>query len=190
MESLILASHSARRMELLTLANIPFETANPEVDESCSLPPGKAVSVISTRKALNIGRLFPNRFILAADTLVSLDDQPFGKPVDEDDAVRMLKMLSGKTHQVYTGVTVITPSGVILTETDTSHVSFCEMTDREIVSYVHSGEPMDKAGSYAVQGRAALWITRIEGSYSSVMGLPLHLVYFMLNQGGYQFSFD
>jgi septum formation protein len=97
----------------------------------------------------------------------------------------MLRLLSGNTHQVYTGVTVLSPDGQAFTDHDCSNVTFCDLSDRDIHSYVSSGEPMDKAGSYALQGRAALWVTRIEGCDTSVIGLPLYLVRRLLLLAGY-----
>ena len=188
MEKLILASASPRRSELLTIAGIPFETENPMVNESCDLTPEKAVSVLAVRKAEAVGKLHPNRFVLAADTLVALDGFSFGKPADPEDAYRMLHILSGKTHQVYTGVSVLSPSGRMYSATDRSDVTFCQIPEDEMASYIRSGEPMDKAGAYALQGRASLWISRIEGSYSSVIGLPLYLVRHLLLRSGYRFE--
>ena len=172
----------------MRLTGIPFETVSPDVDETCSLPVMEAVAALSARKAKAAGLLHPGRFILAADTLVAVDGAPLGKPLDFDDAVRMLHLLSGRTHQVYTGVSVFSPSGVLLTETDASDVTFCPVTDAEILSYVRSGEPMDKAGAYAIQGHASLWITRLCGNYSSVIGLPLYLVRKLLLQAGFHFE--
>ncbi len=185
MEKLILASCSPRRKELLTVAGIPFETIVSDVDETCTLPAGQAVAELSARKARAAGSRYPGRFILAADTLVAVDGEKLGKPADIPDAERMLRLLSGRTHQVWTGVSLLTPSGDLYTETDRSDVTFCTVPEEEIVSYVLSGEPMDKAGAYALQGHASLWITRMEGSYSSVIGLPLHRVRNLLLRGGY-----
>lgn len=185
METLILASRSPRRSELLALSGIPFEVLDVNVDESCSLPAAEAVSVLSARKALAAGRLRPGKTVLAADTLVSLEGRSLGKPRDEEEAAAMLRALSGKTHQVFTGVSVLAPSGALLTETDRSDVTFCSLTEDEILSYVRSGEPMDKAGAYACQGRAAFWITRLEGSHTSVIGLPLARVREMLLRVGF-----
>ena len=99
----------------------------------------------------------------------------------------MLRLLSGRTHQVFTGVTVVSPSGDLFTEADRSDVTFCPVPEEEILSYVRSGEPMDKAGAYAIQGRASLWISHVEGSFSSVIGLPLFLVRSLLLQSGWTF---
>ena len=188
MEKLILASCSPRRSELLTLAGIPFDAVSPDVDETCGLSAGEAVAVLSARKAEAVGARFPGRFVLAADTLVAADGIPLGKPRDAEDAARMLRMLSGRTHQVYTGVSVRSPDGRLFTETDCSDVTFCPVPEEEILAYVRTGEPLDKAGAYALQGRASLWITRLEGSYSSVIGLPLYLVRRLLLEAGYRFD--
>ncbi len=188
METIILASASPRRRELLAAAGIPFETAVSSVDESCSLPAAQAVRKLSARKALSVGERFPGRFVLAADTLVAVDGISLGKPADAEDALRMLRMLSGRTHQVYTGVSLRSPDGTLRTEADASDVTFCQVPEEEIRAYVLSGEPMDKAGGYAVQGRASLWITRLEGNYSSVIGLPLNIVRDLLIRGGYVFT--
>lgn len=185
MEKLILASRSPRRSELLTFAGIPFEVFVSDVDETCALPAGPAVAELSLRKAKAVGDRFPGRYVLAADTLVSVDGVSLGKPSDAREAEKMLRLLSGKTHQVYTGITLMAPSGRLFTASDRSDVTFCPITEAEILSYVRSGEPMDKAGAYALQGRASLWVTRLEGSYSSVIGLPLHLVRDLLFQSGF-----
>ena len=185
METLILASASPRRSELLTRAGIPFEVQAAEVDERCEGPASAAVKTLSARKALAVRSRFPSRFILAADTLVELDGAVLGKPSGPEEAASMLRRLSGHTHQVYTGVTVISPAGNMLTDCDRSDVTFGDVTEAEIASCVRSGEPLDKAGAYAIQGRASLWISRLEGSYSSVIGLPLYLVRNLLVRSGY-----
>ena len=187
MEKLILASGSPRRSELLTLAGIPFEVCSVNVDESCAAPAYDAVRILSHRKALAAGNLFPGRYILAADTLVELDGKIFGKPENKKDAFRMLRALSGKTHHVFTGVSLLSPEGVMQSEVDSSSVSFCELNDREIDNYISGGEPMDKAGAYAAQGHAALFITHLDGTHASVMGLPLHKVRELLKNAGFPF---
>ncbi len=176
MNRLILASQSPRRRELLSRLGVDFEILVPEADEGCDLPAGEAVGEISRRKARAVAALRPDSWILACDTLVSADGVSLGKPKDASEAERMLRLLSGRTHQVYSGVTVISPTGLCRTETDRSDVTFCEVPEPEIKAYVASGEPMDKAGAYALQGRAGFWVTRIEGSDSSIIGLPLYLV--------------
>ena len=185
MAGLILASRSPRRCELLSRLGIPFETDAPDVDETCSLPAPEAVMELSCRKAAASARVHPGCWILGADTLVSLHGHVLGKPSDEYEAVEMLKMLSGCTHQVCTGVTLITPEGNTLTTMDSTDVTFDLVNDEEILSYVRSGEPMDKAGAYALQGSAASWISSISGSDTSVIGLPLYLVRRLLIRSGF-----
>ncbi len=188
METLILASASPRRRELLSHAGIPFEVQAAEVDEHCDGPASFAVRTLSSRKALAVRSRFPSRFILAADTLVELEGVVLGKPSGPEEAAEMLRRLSGHTHQVYTGVTVINPDGEVFTDSDRSDVTFGNVPEAEIAAYVRSGEPLDKAGAYAIQGRASLWISHMEGSYSSVIGLPLYLVRALLIKAGYDLT--
>ncbi len=185
METLILASASPRRSELLSLAGIPFEICTACVDEQCAEPAASAVRILSARKALAVSGKVSGRFVLAADTLVELDGMTLGKPAGPEEAACMLRRLSGNTHHVHTGITVVNPDGVIFTDGDTSSVTFEAIPDPEIEAYVATGEPLDKAGAYAIQGRASLWISHMEGSYSSVIGLPLHLVRSLLIRAGY-----
>ena len=186
METVILASASPRRKELLTQAGIPFEVHAMPVDEGCGAPAAEAVRLLSARKAEAVRGVFPGRFILGADTLVEAEGLPLGKPRSGEDALRMLRLLSGRTHRVHTGVTVLSPEGRAFTDGDATEVTFCAVPEAELLAYVRSGEPMDKAGAYALQGRAGLWITRIAGSPSSVIGLPLHLVRRLLLEAGYR----
>lgn len=172
---LILASGSPRRRELLTLAGYTFTIDAPEVDETTDLGAKAAVEALCRRKALAGAALHPGRIVLAADTLVAMDDMPLGKPVDEADAFRMLRALSGRWHQVYTGVCAVAADGSVYSGVDASDVRFGEMTDEEIRAYIATGEPMDKAGAYALQGRAGLWIEEVRGTPSGVIGLPLPL---------------
>ena len=190
MDTLILASASPRRKELLAHAGIPFEIQAAEVDEHCEVPASAAVRELSRRKALAVRARFPSRYILAADTLVELDGAVLGKPSGPEEAAAMLRRLSGHTHQVYTGVTVINPAGDVLTDSDRSDVTFGEVSETEIAAYVRSGEPLDKAGAYAIQGRASLWISHMEGSYSSVIGLPLYIVRNLLLRSGYPLTVE
>ena len=182
---LVLASRSPRRSDLLRRLGLSFETDDPDVDESCSLPAGDAVRLLSRRKASASALSHTGCYIIAADTLVSFSGESLGKPKDPDDAVRMLHLLSGRTHQVYTGVTVIAPDGTAFSDVDRTDVTFAVLSDDEIRSYVNSGEPMDKAGAYALQGRAGLWVERLDGSDTSVIGLPLYLVRRLLLAAGY-----
>lgn len=181
---LILASASPRRKELLSLTGIPFDIDAPQVDEACSLPAREAVLEISRRKAQAVAALHPGKAILASDTLVAVDDMPLGKPKDEADAARMLRLLSGRWHQVYTGVCVLSETGRMFQGEDATSVRFSPMTDEEIRAYIRTGEPMDKAGAYAVQGVAGLWVEEIRGSVSNVIGLPLTLTRRLLQQCG------
>ena len=184
-ESLILASSSPRRRDLLLQAGIPFEVKVPETDETCTLPAVEAVVELSRRKALACAKEYQGRFVLGADTLVVLDGVKLGKPRDTEDACRMLRLLSGRTHHVCTGVTVVNPSGDVLSDVDVSEVNFERMEESEIQAYAACGEPLDKAGAYAIQGRAALWISSMKGSPSGVIGLPLDLCRRLLKESGY-----
>lgn len=190
MERIVLASGSPRRRELLDRAGIPFEVFVSDADEHCALPAEQAVVELSRRKALAAAAVYPGRYILAADTLVVLEQQVLGKPASADDAERMLSALSGRTHEVCTGVTVISPAGSLFSGADYSSVTFCEIPPHEIHAYAFSGEPMDKAGAYAMQGRAGMWITHLSGSESSVIGLPLYLVRELLLDAGYEFDYS
>ncbi len=182
--TLILASASPRRRELLGLTGLPFLIDAPEVDESCSLSPCEAVKELSRRKALAAAKLHPGCVILAADTLVSVDDKALGKPQDAEDAFRMLSSLSGRWHQVYTGVTVVDRDGALHCEADVTDVHFEEMSEEAIRRYIATGEPMVKAGAYAVQGIAGLWIDQLRGSHTNVIGLPMAITRRLLQQCG------
>lgn len=171
--ALILASASPRRRELLAMTGLSYTVDAPDVNEDCDLPPREAVAELSRRKALAAAHLHPGCAVLAADTLVSVDDTALGKPKDEADAERMLRALSGRWHQVYTGVTVIAPGGQSFTETDVTDVHFEPMSNAAIRTYIATKEPMDKAGAYAVQGIAGLWIDQLRGSHTNVIGLPM-----------------
>lgn len=181
---LILASQSPRRRELLSLTGIPFMVDAPEVDETCTLGARDAVMELSRRKALAAAARHPGQVVLASDTLVAVDDVPLGKPVDEADAFRMLRSLSGRWHQVYTGVCVVSPSGEVFADVDATDVRFGDMSDEAIHAYIHTKEPMDKAGAYALQGIAGLWIEEIRGSHTNVIGLPLTLTRTLLEKCG------
>lgn len=181
---LILASASPRRRDLLGLTGLSFTVDAPDVDESCTLPPREAVKELSRRKALAAAALHPGCVILAADTLVSVDEQALGKPRDAEDAFRMLHSLSGRWHQVYTGVSVVDAKGKLHCEADVTDVHFEPMTDDAIRRYIATNEPMDKAGAYAVQGIAGLWIDELRGSHTNVIGLPMALTRRMLEACG------
>jgi septum formation protein len=186
---LILASASPRRAELLRAAGMAFDVHPADVDERAhdGEPPDAYVCRVAEAKARALSREFPDCVVLGADTTVVVDERMLGKPADAADAKRMLRLLSGRTHAVMTGVTVIggtasrrDGSAAPDTRLDVTNVEFCTLTDSEIDWYVASGEPMDKAGAYAIQGLASRFIARIDGSYSNVVGLPVALVYEML----------
>ena len=183
---LVLASGSPRRKELLSLTGLPFIIDAPDVDEHTDLGAGEAVLELSRRKALAAAAKHPGMAVLGSDTLVAIENRPLGKPADEEDAFRMLRMLSGREHQVYTGVTVVSADGQVFSGVDASDVRFREMTDREIRAYIATGEPLDKAGAYALQGIASLWIERVSGTPSGVIGLPMPLTAELLARAGLQ----
>ena len=171
--SLILASASPRRKELLGLFHIPFEIRVADIDEA--MDPGKSpfdeVARVSRLKALAVNRE-DNDTVIAADTIVVCCGRVLGKPKSEEDAVEMLRLLSGRDHQVMTGMTVLRGE-TALTCTEVTDIHFRELSRREIDAYVASGEPMDKAGSYGIQGGAALFCTHMVGDFYNVMGLPV-----------------
>ena len=185
---IILASQSPRRRQLLGQIGVrDFEILVPEADESYdpSLPPEEIVSSICRKKAEAARRLAddPRALIVAADTMVFLGGLRLGKPRDQVDAYTMLSALSGRTHQVCTGVTVCRGERVE-TRAETTAVTFRELTQDEIWGYIRTGDPMDKAGAYGVQGKAALFVSGIRGDYFNVMGLPLCLLGRMLEEFG------
>jgi len=183
---LVLASASPRRQELLRKAGIAFTVQPAEIDETPL--PGESARACAERlardKALAIARSRSDDVVLGADTVVVVDDQILGKPADGEDAARMLRLLSGRTHQVITGVALIVQGGEASVASETTQVTFMKLSEDDIRGYVATGEPMDKAGAYAIQGIASRWIPRIEGDYSNVVGLPIALVYRMLQQAG------
>ena len=182
---LVLASASPRRQELLRNAGITFEVQPAHIPEDPL--PGEAAKDCAERlareKALAVARQRPHDIVLGADTVVVVDGQLLGKPSDAADAARMLRMLSGREHRVITGVCLMA-NGQPSVASETTLVIMSEINDKEIADYVASGEPMDKAGAYAIQGIASRWIPRIEGDYSNVVGLPVALVWRMLWQAG------
>lgn len=171
-EPMILASGSPRRRELLTLAGIPFRVQVSQADETLpqGLPPEKAVEILAQRKARSIPS--QTELILAADTVVALDGKIYGKPQNEEDARRILAELSGKIHQVHTGVCLRRGEKERVFH-ETAQVEFYPLTEEEIARYVASGEPMDKAGAYGIQGKGALLVRRITGDYYTIVGLPI-----------------
>ena len=201
---IVLASASPRRQELLQKAGISFTVQPADVDETPLVgeSPRDCAERLAREKALAIWRTRPQDVVLGADTVVVVDGTILGKPADSEDAARMLRLLSGRLHQVITGVCLVLPVAggqwSVASETkvagsqlpaankelriasETTLVAMSEISDEEIRAYVDTGEPMDKAGAYAIQGMASRWIPRIEGDYSNVVGLPVDLVCRML----------
>ncbi|WP_300269327.1 Maf family protein [uncultured Flavonifractor sp.] len=173
---IILASKSPRRRALLEQMGVKdFRILTPDIDEHMDreLPPAELVRQISLEKAQAVAaQADPNAVIIAADTVVALDGVVLGKPADEEEAFRMLSLLSGNRHQVYTGLTVLRREQVFSQWEETS-VTFRPLTAEEIEAYIATGEPMDKAGAYGIQGYGALFIEGISGDYYNVMGLPV-----------------
>lgn len=170
---LILASQSPRRHELLSKTGFTFTVHAPDVDENISGSPAEMVRILSERKASAVAGLYTDGWIIAADTLVSLSDRALGKPRDEQEAFQMLSSLSGKNHQVYTGVCLMdAKTGDFLSRTVRSDVYFKPLSASEISSYIATKEPMDKAGAYAIQGGAAKFVAKFEGSYDNIVGFP------------------
>ena len=171
--NLILASQSPRRRELLGLTGLDFIIRAADIDETMdeTKPPEEEVARVSRLKALAVARE-PDDVVIAADTIVVCEGKVLGKPRDEADAFRMLSLLSGRNHQVMTGMTVL-QGDEIVTHTEVTRLRFRNLLPGEIRAYIASGEPMDKAGAYGIQGGAALFCTRMEGDYYNVMGLPV-----------------
>ena len=170
---LILASQSPRRKELLGLMGHPFIIRVADIDESMdkTLAPYDEVARVSRLKALAVERQ-EDDIVVAADTIVVVEGTVLGKPQDEEDAFRMLRSLSGRDHQVMTGMTVVRGEEAV-TVTEVTDIHFRELSDTEIRAYIATGEPMDKAGAYGIQGGAALFATHLDGDYFNVMGLPV-----------------
>ena len=171
--NVILASQSPRRKELLGLFRFPFTIRVADIDET--MDPGKAVYDEVARVSRAKAEATPHEaedVVIAADTVVVCQGQVLGKPTDEEDAFRMLRLLSGRDHQVMTGVCVLHGQKVV-TCTEVTDIHFRELSDREILAYIRTGEPMDKAGSYGIQGGAALFAEKMAGDYYNVMGLPV-----------------
>ena len=182
----VLASASPRRRELLAAAGYEFDVAVADVDETLTAgeSPRAYVTRIARAKADVVARQFPERAVLGADTTVVVDDETLGKPADAADATRMLRRLSGRSHQVLTAIAVIARGGACLETVEATLVHVAALTDEDVAWYVASGEPMDKAGGYAIQGLASRFIPRIEGSYSNVVGLPIAAAARLLSQAG------
>lgn len=185
-QQLILASKSPRRVELMRQIGLQFTVCPANIDESveAGLKPAEAVALISRRKALEICRQHSKEaIVVACDTVVACDDRIFGKPNGPEDAAAMLRALSGRTHMVYSGLTV-SRNAEAVTITECTEVTFRSLTDVEILAYVQSGEPMDKAGAYGIQGLGAVLVEKINGDYYNVVGLPLCQLMQMLRSFG------
>lgn len=185
---IILASKSPRRLELLKMLgakDIKVIPSEGEENVKKGLMPGDTVAMIAYGKGKEVAdKCDKNALVVAADTLVYLGGDPLGKPKDEEDAKRMLRALSGKSHTVYTGVALFC-GGMHMTGYEQTEVYFRDMSEKEIDQYVKSGEPMDKAGAYGAQGLGAVFIRAIEGDFFNVMGLPLCKLSVMLRTPGF-----
>ncbi len=186
MPEVILASASPRRRELLSLIFTTFRVIPSEFDESQvprDLAPFEHVRYSATMKARDVAKAHSDSLVIGADTIVVVDNHILGKPADEPDAARMLRRLSGRTHAVYTGLAVIR-GGIERTGVACTDVQFAQLSDETISRYINTGEPLDKAGAYAIQGKAAVLIEGIQGCYSNVVGLPLALLGSLLREYG------
>lgn len=179
MEKIYLASSSPRRAELLSAMGLGFEVLSPNADETSvdtSAPTNIYVQELALLKAAAAAKELSGRkgIIIAADTVVCLDGEILGKPKDEADAARMLSMLSGRTHEVYTGICVMrSPDGYTVCDSVCTSVAFWPLSEEKIGRYIETGEPMDKAGAYGIQGKGAALVEKIEGDYFTVVGLPV-----------------
>ena len=183
---LILASSSPQRRQLLLQAGVPFQAVDPPIDEPdepiANLPPARQAESLAYFKARSVADRHPGRTVLAADTIVAGPAGILGKPADADDARRMLAALSGTTHQVITGIALITPAGQRHIASDTTSVTMKPMSRGDIEAYIDSGEWMGKAGAYAIQLSADRYVDHLDGSFTNVVGLPMELVMQMLGE--------
>ena len=183
--NIILASGSPRRREILTMAGIPFTVVTSDIEEQ--VPPGlsveETVMSLARQKAEAVFKDHPGCCVIGADTVVYLDGEILGKPHTPENAAAFLSRMQGRQHSVYTGLVVLTDKGADV-RFDRTEVTFAPMTREEIEWYVSTGEPLDKAGAYGVQGPAGLFVQKIEGVYFNVVGLPLPLLYVMLKDAG------
>jgi len=185
--SVILASRSPRRFELLKKIVPNFDvipSSAEEIFQSELSPRGNAIAIAS-EKALDVSKNHPGQYVIGADTIVTLDDEIIGKPKDSADACKILKRLSGKRHQVITGVVVVHSGS--MKDAGVSEVNIRSLNDDQIARYVETGEPLDKAGAYAIQGKGAFLVDSYSGSYSNIVGLPLDIVKTLLERAGYLF---
>lgn len=186
MQRLILASSSPRRKELLENLRLEFEISSSDADESFSedLSPSEAVMELASRKSVTVAASYPDCFIIGSDTVVVHEGEILGKPAGEQEAFAMLRKLSGRSHSVYTGVSILSPEK----ETrfyEKTDVTFWDLSDEEIDTYIKSGEPFDKAGGYGIQGFGSMLVKEIKGDYYTVMGLPVSRLIRELRKTGY-----
>jgi septum formation protein len=181
MEPLILASSSPRRAEILSAVGWPFQAITAGIDETrlADEPPVDYVQRLAREKAQAVATTLESGLVLGADTTVVVDGHLLGQPVDDDDARRMLKLLSGKWHEVLTGVALVRIGSETRVDSEQTRVRFAEISDVELDWYIASGEPRGKAGAYGIQGKAALFVEGVEGDYLNIVGLPIRLVYEM-----------
>jgi len=182
---LILASRSPRRAEILKKAKVEFEIKIPPnlKEESSSSDPAEHVLSLSKRKATSVSNQVEEAIVLGADTTVVLDGEILGKPQNKEEAFLILKKLSGRTHRVYTGITLVNRyNGKIISDYDSTEVKFNQLEDNKIVAYINTGEPMDKAGAYGIQGMGGFLVESIRGSLDNVIGLPTEKLKEMLIQ--------
>lgn len=185
-KALVLASGSPRRRLLLSMAGFDFDVASPDIDEIRlpDEPPEEFVVRMAKEKAEEIANRHPSAFVLGFDTSVALGDRVYGKPVDEAAAAEMLLSLAGKTHTVYTGYSLIQPDGRVETGIDAARVTMRAVSEDEAAAYAASGEPLDKAGAYALQGKGKGFVESVDGLRSTVIGLPLeHVVDLLIRNG-------
>ncbi|WP_171005398.1 Maf family protein [Bacillus sp. E(2018)] len=189
MKRLILASASPRRYELLSLTLLPFETYPSTLEEKMdlSLTPSRLVESLAEQKAADIFTKKPDCVVLGADTIVSYQDKRLGKPKNRMEAAEILRMLSGQTHEVYTGVCLIDQTKKVIFSEKTS-VTFHTLDESTIAWYLNTGEPFDKAGSYGIQGSGSLLVDKIQGDYFNVVGLPISKVVRSLQEFGFSFT--
>lgn len=175
---LVLASASPRRCDLLRAAGYVFDVVPADIDETAAAGEGAAdyVQRLAAAKAHAIAKVYPDRLVVGADTTVSVDGLLLGKPADAEEARVMLQRLAGRSHDVFTGVSLAGPT-LAWTGVERTTVWMAAMDDGEIAEYIASGEPFGKAGAYAIQGRASRFVTRIEGDYANVVGLPVALLH-------------
>ncbi|HKO99234.1 MAG TPA: Maf family protein [Pyrinomonadaceae bacterium] len=183
-EKIILASKSPRRVEILRAVGWDFESRAANIDESRheSEEPVAYVERLAREKAATIARDASNGLVLGADTVVVVEDEILGQPGNNENARRMLELLSGKWHQVLTGIAIMRGEREEMVAHETTRVRFAELSQKEIDWYVSTEEPLDKAGAYAIQGQGGIFIEEIEGDYFNIVGLPIRLVYQLLGR--------